>query len=48
MQCLQRSVLRFLDVGTDFVVISCHFRCSSFWVLAVIKATLQPLSVSIG
>src|SRR3954447_18139113 len=25
LQGLQRTVLRFLDVGTDFVVIGCHF-----------------------
>jgi hypothetical protein len=26
LQCFQRTVLRFLDVGTDFIVIGCHFR----------------------
>lgn len=26
LQCLQGTVLGFLDVGTDFVVIGCHFR----------------------
>lgn len=26
LQSLQGAVLRFLNIGTDFVVISCHFR----------------------
>jgi hypothetical protein len=30
LQCLQGTVLGFLDVRTDFVVIGCHFRCFSF------------------
>jgi hypothetical protein len=30
LQCLQGTVLRFLDVGTDFVVIGCHFGASHF------------------
>jgi hypothetical protein len=30
LQCLQGTVLGFLDVRTDFIVIGCHFKCFSF------------------
>lgn len=30
LQCFRGTVLTFLDVGTEFVVINCHLRCFSF------------------
>jgi len=33
LQCLEGTVLGFLNVGTDFVLIGCHFRCFSFLTL---------------